>query len=673
MMMSKALVGVLIGVGATVVAPLSPHGGPRTRDGALGLPACVRRGPLRIAPVNAERSGSAVALARFGDHTIAYVADEDDKNIHAFDVDTQRELSTTPTRGIPAQLIVTQDGRVVVALRDQAQVEVLEPGATSDAPLASRCTIGTPDEPLALAFTPDDSTLLVSTGWGHELVAYVGDTLARKFSRSLPREPRSVLVSDDGNHAFVAHAVGGKMSVVDLTGDVHAVSAIDVGEQGDLSTPARIALVPRTRQFDSDGNEKKSKPLTEASPRSACQGFALAKTVAPQGRILAPQVLVDTGDKEQLSQGYGSADQLPTEVPAVAVIDDQAREPLVASLTVAARPEGGNFRFSRNERHDCMLPRASAIDPGAGLLLVTCLGIDSVIAYDASSANPASAEVHRWEVAAGPTGIAIDASRRRTVVWSQFDRTISVLQLGEVGAAVSDERPVQIALSRLPASPTTQDVVLGRKLFHTGMAADGRACASCHPDGRDDALTWATPEGPRQTPSLAGRLEGTAPYAWHGSGATVEAHLDQTFNRLQASAPPQRSMDALVAYAMTMAPPARATTSGSFAVLARGREIFHSSEAACSSCHGVDGQSPDRMVHDLGIDPSPSGPATAATTVATFDTPSLKYIGGTAPYLHDGRYGSLKDLLAATDGKMGQTSHLSNGDLNALETYLRSL
>ena len=32
-----------------------------------------------------------------------------------------------------------------------------------------------------------------------------------------------------------------------------------------------------------------------------------------------------------------------------------------------------------------------------------------------------------------------------------------------------------------------------------------------------------------------------------------------------------------------------------------------------------------------------------------FDTPSLQFVGGTAPYFHDGRYPTLIDLLDAND------------------------
>ena len=51
----------------------------------------------------------------------------------------------------------------------------------------------------------------------------------------------------------------------------------------------------------------------------------------------------------------------------------------------------------------------------------------------------------------------------------------------------------------------------------------------------------------------------------------------------------------------------------------------------------------------------------------------LKGIGGTGPYFHDGRYKTLRELLVSSDGKMGNTKHLSNDDLDALEAFMRSL
>jgi cytochrome c peroxidase len=56
-----------------------------------------------------------------------------------------------------------------------------------------------------------------------------------------------------------------------------------------------------------------------------------------------------------------------------------------------------------------------------------------------------------------------------------------------------------------------------------------------------------------------------------------------------------------------------------------------------------------------------------------FDTPSLLHIGASAPYFHDGRFATLRDMLDSTSGTMGKTSHLSAADKDALVSYLRTL
>ena len=56
-----------------------------------------------------------------------------------------------------------------------------------------------------------------------------------------------------------------------------------------------------------------------------------------------------------------------------------------------------------------------------------------------------------------------------------------------------------------------------------------------------------------------------------------------------------------------------------------------------------------------------------------FDTPSLRFIRGTAPYFHDGRYPTLEALLADPASTMGHTASLQEPDRAALAAYLRSL
>lgn len=614
---------------------------------------CARRAP-GVGPTRLDdaREGATVALARLGDRTVAYVADEDDALVHTVDLATGRELSTTPLAGAPSQLLVAADGRVMATLRDRNQVQVLEPLADPSKPLASLCAIDVPTEPVALAATPDDRSILVTSAWARTLTALDGAQLQPQYRVALAREPRQVVVSNDGRRAFVAHVVGSRASEVALDAADHPVKTIDLSGY-DPAKPNRRA-----------GGRASFRGRPRGQERLACQGFALAKSTE---RVFAPQVLVDPGDVEIPTGGYGDVSRA-AEVASVGVIDAATGAVVTASLELDAEAAGVNHNGFVGTR-ECLLPRAAAADAKRGALFVACQGIDAVVEYDAKSDDPRKTVKNRWMVGAGPTGVAIDAAGHRVVVWSQFDQSLSVISLSDVKAAA---RPVVLALSRKAKGAVEGDIALGRRLFHaTGdlrISNDGRACASCHPDGRDDALTWATPEGPRNTPMLAGRLGDSGPFGWNGTSVSVTTHLTHTFQRLSGRGLEAHDVAALEAYLGAMQVPfvAEPASMSEAAQVARGRHVFESAEAACSTCHTGRGAGVDRALHDVGS--SAKGDARG-----DFDTPSLRFVSGTAPYFHDGRYRTLRELLVGSDGKMGHTKHLSAQDIEALEAFLKTL
>jgi mono/diheme cytochrome c family protein len=227
----------------------------------------------------------------------------------------------------------------------------------------------------------------------------------------------------------------------------------------------------------------------------------------------------------------------------------------------------------------------------------------------------------------------------------------------------------RVAMSPSPQRKVTTTAALGRLLFHAAgdgrIARDGRACASCHPDGRDDALVWATPDGPRRSIMLAGRVQGTAPYAWSGSESDLRMHLAATFERLNgAGGVKGLELEALRAYVESLSPPV-APPAREDALMRRGAELFASADVGCSRCHS------GRMATDNGHHDVKS--KTLADKTGEFNTPSLHLVGGGGPYFHDGRYKTLRALLASGKDGMGHTSALSSEDLDALEAYLRTL
>ncbi|HLK40773.1 MAG TPA: cytochrome C peroxidase [Polyangiaceae bacterium] len=646
---------------APVTAPLAP------------LPSsasCARvTDPSRAPrPLTLTRAGSTVALADIGGKTFAYVADEDERAVHVIDVDGQKDVATTPLGGKPAQLMFLPDGRLVVTLRDRAVFEVLEPQADPTRGLDGRCAVGTDAEPFGLALTPDDAQLLVTSGWGRSLASYKAQvpSMQQSWDVALPREPRSVIASDDGSKAFVAQAVGGQVSVVDLP--LQRVVPTETH-----ATKENLAAASKAGAFGAGLSSFRF--TTFSSMGTSCQGFALAKTEDPRGRVLVPQALVDPGNPLENTPGYGNPENDQTEVADVAVLDESGGDLLMASLEVSqARLARSMASDAAHAHEECLLPRSAAYDAKNKSLLVGCFGVDDVIAYDAFAASPVRAMKRRWDVAAGPSGIAVDPRGQRAVVFAQFERVVDVLSLAgpelvdDVGANKGGPA-ARIHLTETRMSIPTS-IAVGRVLFHMvgddRISHDGRACASCHPDGRDDSLTWATPNGPRRTIMLSGRINDTAPFSWSGSEHTLQEHMGITFTRLKGNGG-LRSMelDALAQYVQTLAEPPAVANAAAKDRIARGSAIFHSPAAGCSSCHAGP-LATDNLHHDVQS-------KTTADKSGSFNTPSLRFVGGGGPYFHDGRYKTLQQLLTDADRKMGHTAQLSGDDLQSMEAYLRSL
>ncbi|MBK9263455.1 MAG: c-type cytochrome [Polyangiaceae bacterium] len=608
-------------------APLPSAAEPTSiaHEGVLAAPSnaspCAARREAALRPMQAGR-GDRVVLAKRGQKTLAFVANEDDGAIHTIDLDKRDETGVTPLPGSPSALVFLSDGRLAVALRDRNEVLLLEAKDDASGELETRCRVDVASEPVGLAsvVTNDAERIVVTSGYGHALG--IIDTNSFEVERvvNLARDPRAVVVS--GGHAFVSHVVSADISVVELeSGAVDKVNTLS------------------NKRIRSFGH------VSEGDPVLGGQAFALAMN--ERGRLFAPMVAVDPGEPK-ITTAYGGAEN-PIK-PFVGVVDLVAKKEINIPIPLA-----------NNHSLECMLPRAAAAV--GDRLFVTCLGSDELVELDGRAQNAAQFIRRRVQLPRGPLGLAV--LDRTAVVMSQFDRAVSIVSVDEY-----DAKPVTIALSR-PSGEVDEAFERGRRMFHDPfeprISRDGRACASCHPDGREDGFTWSTPDGPRQTISLAGRLPNAAPYGWFGDHGSVQNHLTHTVSRLGGQGfdtKDRADLDALVTYISRMKAPVATPNLASKELITKGRELFHDVAQGCGFCHAEGGT--DRERHDIG-----TGRALEARM--SFDTPSLMSIAGSAPYFHDGRYKSLDELLAKADDKMGHAKHLNADQRAAMVAYMESL
>jgi hypothetical protein len=238
--------------------------------------------------------------------------------------------------------------------------------------------------------------------------------------------------------------------------------------------------------------------------------------------------------------------------------------------------------------------------------------------------------------------------------------------------------------------PLPPALLAGKRLFWSSddprlAQSQWIACASCHFDGEHDGRTWRFGfAGPRNTTSLNGMVQ-TYPLRWsaewdESADSEIAITSEQFGSGLLGGAAHhplgapngERSseLDALGAYLDGLQMPTNRLANGlDPEAVARGVMVFADPVTGCAGCHPPP-YFTDFAVHDVGTADGPDerlGPA--------IDTPTLRDLARSAPYLHHGAAATVRDVLTSTNPSdlHGVTSHLSAGELSDLETFLLSL
>jgi cytochrome c peroxidase len=266
-------------------------------------------------------------------------------------------------------------------------------------------------------------------------------------------------------------------------------------------------------------------------------------------------------------------------------------------------------------------------------------------------------------------------------------------------------------------------VALGRRLFRDKrLSSDGSvSCASCHDaakaftDGRTVPRGVGVAVGQRNTPTLLNRAWG-ASFFWDGRSSTLEQQvLEPVFNAQELGSSPERLMAVVEAHhradfrrvfpgeALTTELVARALASYVRTIVGgrsafdrkemkagarRGAELFFG-RAGCIGCH-TGPLFTDEEFHNTGVawrlggllDEGRFRVTGVEADRGAFKTPTLREVGRTAPYMHDGSLETLEDVVAYYD-RGGERNAwldsrvrplgLADGEKADLVAFLRSL
>ena len=202
----------------------------------------------------------------------------------------------------------------------------------------------------------------------------------------------------------------------------------------------------------------------------------------------------------------------------------------------------------------------------------------------------------------------------------------------------------------------------GHSMFHKPPMTGALACASCHPEGRDDGHTWMfDPIGLRRTQALDHGLEGTAPFHWDGDLDDFRALMDEVYSfRLGGMLQGDDRVAALASWIEQIGRIPQ-TPGQDQAQVDRGRALFVAPETGCADCHhGA------LLTNNATVD---------VGTGRSVQVPSLIGIANRGPFMHDGCAPTLHDRFGPCGGgdDHGTTSNLSAQDIDDLVAYLETL
>ncbi|WP_139492010.1 cytochrome D1 domain-containing protein [Brevibacillus dissolubilis] len=651
----------------------------------LTLSACqIGTNEETTAPAQVTRSTAAESrpIAMTSDGAQVITANIDVPTITVVDTKTRQVTAEIKVGKEPRNIALSPDNQVayVTAMYDD-KVDVIDLSKQK-----MTATIDVPFQPFGIVTSPDGGRLYV-TSYRGSYVAVI-DTQTRKVTEKIKvdAEPRGLAISADGKTLYVSHYIHGHLSAIN-TDTLKVDKVIPLAE-----TPEPASHDPKVSQ--------------------GLPGMVENMTFSPDGKLLwLPHLLTNVDTNIQFES---------TIFPTVSIVDtakkaEQADERKHLFQQI-------NITNTKNETEIVSNPADVAFLPDASKAFVVLGGSEDLLTFDLKRGGKATHLLRRIP-GDNPRGMVLSPDGQTLYVHNAMSHDLVTIATG----GNDPYKKPQVdgdAISLISEDPLPVDVRAGKRIFFSAnsdeYAADitGKnwmSCASCHFDGEINGLTLQTPKGPRNTPSNVLATK-TGLMTWDGGRDEFADYLHTVqdemggmmkFDPTQPLPPDVQLMyDQLEAYLDHVdtfpvpKSPYRQPDGQLTAQAALGEELFNG-KAGCITCHATDTDFTDSpkavdaktgelttantaFIHDVGTGTkadvgNPKGDGRGhyqnPRKPGFFDTPTLRGVWATAPYLHDGSAQTIYDVLVTrnTAGKHGNVQGLSKDEIEALVEYVNSI
>jgi YVTN family beta-propeller protein len=627
---------------------------------------------------------STIALTDDGSRVL--MVNPEDDSLSVFTTADNLRTGKVATGDEPANVVVAADGTAYVANR--ADATVVKISRIDAATPSIDATVGVGSEPVGLALSPTGARLFVAE-FAESRVAVI-DTATMTVTASIPapRNPRALLVTNDGDpedddetlivaEFFGTPTPGGEAKDDGRRGNIRRYAL------SDLSSTGAITLSPTDSGFPRGGVA--GNPTVRTSPNqlgamATVDGrlYVTSISASPEGpprfdnNVFPVVYVADLASGAEVTSGGGTTNLARKIVDAIPSPTPAAPRFIPGDLADLDFVPGTRVSYIVGKAGDVM-QRATWDD--SGVVIGSTANVQIDLAGDDARGR-----------CQGPTGVAVlDTTRAFVNCW--MTRRLGVVDLTTQALLTTVEAAAP------PTSGAEQSQARGRRFYFTGRGRWSNAggngakggegwssCGSCHPDGLTDNMTWVFAAGPRQTTSQDGSFShGPGPqkqriFNWTGvfdehhdferntrdvSGglgaittAPTLADCNQLDRETQVSLAPggvtigglqkplkelqddialatcgHKDWDDIDNFVKVVRPP-RAVTTAETAAVERGRQLFE--DGGCAKCHGGQGFTVSRRYFVPSESTNVSLAGTAFTPGAFFPA-TMFYSNGGAP------------------------------------------
>ena len=323
-------------------------------------------------------------------------------------------------------------------------------------------------EPIGVLVSADDAKVFVACAQDDEVVELAASDLSLVAAVPCPRKPWALAWAPDGTTLYATHLLGPGVSAFATTPLA-------------LTTTFPLADGPASN----DQNE----------PHGPVRGIYDAAVRPGTSELWVAHLMLGI-DTPQPALDFQS-----TVFPALSILGPTGNQ--LARLSVRANPGDGQAFGDVVSG-----PHAITFSADGGLAFVADTDSEDVLIVD--TAARVETQIIRPLPGHMPEGIVWAGGE--IYVQERNSEDVAAFKVGK-GASGITVTPDGAPFATLTADPMPATLRLGQKLFYSANSDDVPvtqnhwvACASCHVEGRSDAVTWKFEQGPRDTPSNAGGL-----------------------------------------------------------------------------------------------------------------------------------------------------------------------